>query len=548
MRDPRAMRSTPDHRPTWSDEELPDFDHADDEGGGGRSAPDLPALDPLRSRLASVAAFLALLHLVFAVAKLAIPASGPAASSDAPIWSLLLRSAVAGTTFAILRSRAPLSRRQVRLLEAILFGFEVLVLVTAQYLSAVDLIDRRDLVDAVAIQKNGVLRAILLMICQGVILPRSPARAARGATTIAAALILCHGLVLHHADTLHLDRDDLANHQIVMANALFLIMGAALTTLAARLIGGRRGADGDAARIGPYRLLRRLDGGGTGDVYLAEHEVLERPCAVKLLRRGGRDSADRFEREMRAAAALSHPNLVAIYDGGRTAEGAPFLAMEYLPGLSVATLVRDAGPLPAARAIHVGRQVAAALAELERAGFVHRDVSPANVFVSSLAGAGDVVKLLDFGSVGGVAAGGEHDPAADGAIAGTPEYVAPEQAVAGAPVDARADLYALGALLHFMVTGAPPFPRASAADALRAHVESPLPPLADHGVAVPADVEAVIRRCLAKRPAERHADARALGEALAACSVAADWDASRAEAWWRARGTAPGGRSPPAPG
>jgi serine/threonine-protein kinase len=507
-----------------------------------------PTMSRHRSRVAAVAAFLALFHLVFVVAKLVGPASGPAASSDTPIWSLAARSAVAALTFALLRSPLPLSRRQVRFAEGVLFGFEMLVLLTAQYLSTVDLIDRRDLVDAVAVQKNGVIRALFLMICYGVLIPRTPAEAARGAMTIAAALILCHGMVLHHADTLHLVRDDLANHQIVMANALFLIMGGAIATLAAWLLQGRRDRDDGPGRIGPYRLLRKLAAGGTGDVYLAEHEVLERPCALKLLRHGGIETADRFEREMHAAASLSHPNLIAIFDGGQTADGTPFFAMEYLPGLSVADLVGDGGPLPAARAFYLGRQVCAALAELDRAGFIHRDISPANVFVSCLTGAGDVAKLLDFGSVGGPAAVADQAPTADEGIAGTPEYVAPEQAVAGAPIDGRADLYALGALLHFMVTGAPPFPRATAADALRAHLEASLPPRVELLADLPADVEAIIRRCLAKRPGDRYADARALAAALAACAAAADWDAPRAEAWWRARSASPALPSPEAPG
>lgn len=517
-------------------ESPPDDDVVVDLGAG----PDElgPTMNRHRSRLAVVAAFLALFHLVFVVAKLFGPTSGPAASSDAPIWSLVLRSAVAALTFALLRSRLPLSRHQVRFAEGVLFGFEMLVLLTAQYLSTVDLIDRRDLVDAVAVQKNGVIRALFLMICYGVVIPRTPAEAARGTMTIAAALILCHGMVLHHADTLHLVRDDLANHQIVMANALFLIMGGAIATLAAWLLRGRRDSDDGPGRIGPYRLLRKLAAGGTGDVYLAEHDVLERPCALKLLRHEGTETADRFEREMRAAASLSHPNLIAIFDGGHTADGTPFFTMEYFPGLSVADLVRDGGPLPAARAVYLGRQVCAALAELDRAGFIHRDLSPANVFVSCLTGAGDVAKLLDFGSVGGPAAAADRAPAADGGIAGTPEYVAPEQAVAGAPIDGRADLYALGALLHFMVTGAPPFPRATAADALRAHIEAPLPSLSDRGADVPADVEAVIRRCLAKRPLDRYPDAHAVATALATCACAGGWDASRAEAWWRSQSAA----------
>jgi len=540
---PPSRNDAPDHGSAGGVDEVFDLGAAPDVPGGPRSVPEIPGIDPLRSRLAAVATFLALFHVVFAAAKLLTPPGGPAASTDAPIWSLLLRAAVAALAFALLRSQWPLSRRQVRWVEGCLFGFEVVILLMAQYLSAVDLIDRRDLVDAVAVQKNGVMRAILLMVCWGVIIPRAPARAARGALTIAAGLILCHGLVLHHADTLHLDRDDLANHQIVMANALFLIMGAALVTLAARLLRGRHGEGEDGpGTIGPYRVLRRLDAGGAGAVYLAEHTILKRPCALKLLEQRGGEADGRFEREMQAAAALSHPNIIAILDGGRTDDGTPYCAMEYLPGLSIAELVAGSGPMPAPRAVYLARQVCGALAAIHRQGFIHRDLNPANVFVSCLVGAGDMAKVLDFGSVGGPAIDPLHDPGADGAIAGTPEYVAPEQAAAGAPIDGRADLYGLGALLHVMLTGAPPFVKSTAAEVLRAHLSEPLPPLGSRGADVPADVEAVVRRCLAKRPDERYPDARAVDAALAACACAGHWSEPRAEAWWRDHRSTPSPR------
>ena len=215
----------------------------------------------LRWRLAAVAGFLSLFHLAFAAAKMTAPVSGTASSSDAPTWSLLLRAVAAGLACALLLSPLRLSRRHVRFVEGWLFGFEMLILLAAQYLSAVDLIDRRILVDAVAVQKNGVIRTLVLMICCGVFVPRSPAATARVVVTMAAAMILCHGFVLHHADTANLDMDDVANHQIVMANALFLIMGVALATLAAWASQGRAADQDGADRVGSYRLLGKLGEG-----------------------------------------------------------------------------------------------------------------------------------------------------------------------------------------------------------------------------------------------------------------------------------------------
>lgn len=500
--------------------------------GRGDASKDGISTDDLRFRLAAVAGFLSLFHLAFALVKVTAPAVGTASSSDAPAWSLFLRAFVAGLTCVLLLSTVRLSRRHVRLVEGGLFGFEMLILLASQYLSAVDLIDRRDLVDAVAVQKNGVIRTLVLMVCSGVFLPRAPAVTARVVVTMAAALILCHGLVLHHADTADVDMDDVANHQIVMANALFLVMGVALATLAAWLL-RRQTADRDGAEhIGPYRLLGALDEGGMGSVFLAEHVLLGRRCALKIARSDDEGAAARFEREVRAAAMLSHPNTVAIFDSGRTVDGIPYCAMEYLPGRCAADLVHETGPMPAARAVYLARQVCGALAEAHRIGLVHRDLSPSNVFVSVLGGRCDVAKILDFGVVGGAAAVAESDPAADGMVAGTPEYVAPEQAVVGGSSDGRTDIYGLGALLYFLVTGTPPFRGASSADVLRAHVSEPVEPPRDRVPGVPADLEAVILRCLAKRPEDRFADARAVAEALAACTCAGEWNEAHAEAWW----------------
>ena len=505
------------------------------------------ATSTLRSRLAGVAGFLALFHLVFAVVKMTGPDSAGVSASDAPTWTLLLRAGVAGLVFALLQSPLRLQRGHLRVVEVCLFGFEMLIMLAAQYLSVVDLIDRGDLIDAVAVQKNGVIRTLVLMLCYGIFIPRAPASTARIVVTMAAALILCHGVVLHHADTASIDMDDLANHQIVMTNALFLIMGVALSTLAAWVLRGHEdGADGDRdsgpgghGRVGPYRLLRSLGDRGVGHVYLAEHDELKRPCAIKLVRPGDSVATARFDREVQAAARLLHPNTVSVFDFGRTGDGTAYLAMEFLPGLCVADIVGRSGPMPAGRAVFLGRQICGAIAEAHRQGFVHRDLSPANVFVSVLGGRCDVAKVLDFGVVGGVAALPDHDPAASGMVAGTPEYVSPEQAIADRSVDGRSDIYGLGAMLYFMVTGRPPFQRETPTDVLRAHVSEPVIPPRELRADVPADLEAVILRCLAKRPEDRYADARAVADALAACGCATEWNEELAESWWLAKASAP---------
>lgn len=288
----------------------------------------------------------------------------------------------------------------------------------------------------------------------------------------------------------------------------------------------------EAGQVGPYTLGRRLGRGGMGDVFLAEHRLLKRPCAVKFVRpelAADASAAARFEHEVRAVTALSHPNTVRVYDYGRADDGSFYAVMEYLPGPTLDRLVRAAGPLPPGRAVYLVRQVCGALAEAHAAGLVHRDLKPSNVIVTTLGGQPDVAKLLDFGLV--------HDTRSDagltatGAVLGTPAYMCPEQA-GGDPVDARGDLYSLGAVLFFAVAGRPPFEGAAVGRLIAAHLTEPAPHLTEVRKDAPQDLAAVVARCLAKSPADRYQSAAELDAALAACGCAADWSAGRAVEWW----------------
>src|SRR5262245_60391171 len=225
-------------------------------------------------------------------------------------------------------------------------------------------------------------------------------------------------------------------------------------------------------RLGQYQLKQCIGSGGMGDVYLAEHVLLRRPCAIKLIRSeraGDPTNLARFEREVQATATLTHPNTVEIFDYGHAADGTFYYAMEYLPGISLDELVRRHGPLPAARVIHLLRQVCGALQEAHTAGLIHRDIKPGNVLVCQRGGRHDVAKLLDFGlvQVHGLNPDGQQ-LTQEGAIAGTPAYMSPEQAAAKADLDGRSDLYSLGAVAYFLLTGQPPFVRDSAVQTLSA--------------------------------------------------------------------------------
>jgi serine/threonine-protein kinase len=289
-----------------------------------------------------------------------------------------------------------------------------------------------------------------------------------------------------------------------------------------------------ARRLGQYQLKQRLGGGGMGDVYLAEHILLKRPCAIKLIRperAGNPTNLVRFEREVQATATLTHPNTVEILDYGHAADGTFYYVMEYLPGLSLEQLVGRHGPLPPERAIHLLRQVCGALQEAHALGLIHRDIKPANVLVCERGGRRDVAKLVDFGLATVPGPGQGQKLTQEGAIAGTPAYMSPEQAAGKSDLDSRSDIYSLGAVAYFLLTGQPPFVRETAMQTLAAHIyESPI--ALDGQADVPADLQAVVLRCLEKDPERRFPNTDELGQALTQCSCAGSWTRARADAWW----------------
>ncbi len=244
----------------------------------------------------------------------------------------------------------------------------------------------------------------------------------------------------------------------------------------------------------------------------------------------------RFEREVQSAARLAHPNTIEIFDYGLTGDGTFYYVMEYLQGQSLGDLVRIHGPLPAGRVIYLMRQVCAGLAEAHGLGLVHRDLKPANVFVAVRGGESDVSKVLDFGLVKLTRDSSAVNLTSDLTVSGTPMFMAPEQTVGDRSLDARADIYALGAVMYHALTGQPPFVGENAFAVMMAHSRDPVVPPSQLNPNVPADLEQVVLRCLAKKPEDRYPSAKALGQALAECAAASEWGANRAEAWWAAEG------------
>jgi serine/threonine-protein kinase len=294
-----------------------------------------------------------------------------------------------------------------------------------------------------------------------------------------------------------------------------------------------------ARKLGQYQLKRKLGQGGMGEVHLGEHTLLKRLCAIKLIRpeqAGDPKTLSRFEREVQAMATLTHWNTVEVYDYGRTEDGTFYYVMEYLPGLSLQELIEQHGPLPAGRAIHFLRQICAALKEAHSVGLIHRDIKPSNLIACERGGVFDVAKLLDFGLVHdicGIASDGQQQLTMVGAILGSPNYLSPEQASGRSDVDARTDIYSVGALAYFLVTGQTPFVRDTAMELLAAHMkDEPISPR-QLRPEIAQDLEEVILMCLRKNPDERFPDAESLDMALATCDAVGDWDAERAADWWR---------------
>jgi tRNA A-37 threonylcarbamoyl transferase component Bud32 len=291
---------------------------------------------------------------------------------------------------------------------------------------------------------------------------------------------------------------------------------------------------GRLQRLGAYTLERQISEGGMATIYLARHALLKRPTAIKVLKAtvANDEFIHRFEREVQLASQLLHPNTVEVYDFGRTREGQPYYVMEYLDGVTLAELIAHSGPIPPGRAIHVLRQVAAALREAHKRGMIHRDVKPENVMLCRR-GEDDVVKLLDFGLVKNLERVETRDITKQIKILGTPRYMAPERIVNPADVDARSDIYALGAVGYFLVTGKPIFDGNDNLDISNQVLHAPAPRAAAAGVpGIPDGLDALLAACLEKDRARRPQNADAVIEALDRISTRLAWTQVDAAAWW----------------
>jgi serine/threonine-protein kinase len=493
----------------------------------------------LHSRLRAVTVLLMAasgLVLLWALAQ-----SGDSTRSFALYRNLaLLRLALLGGLLAILYYRPNWEQPTLRTVEYALFGVLTLIWLYGRYSTIVTDVQAGDITRLLVEGRESMIGLFLLMVVYGLFIPNRWQDTARVVLTMALAPVL----VVVVFRTLHPDLAANAREMLspgdVSTNLLIVIVGALLAIYGAAVLNTLRAELHTARKYGQYQLGHRLGAGGMGEVYLARHALLKRDCALKLIRPDVNQdprALARFEREVHATAGLTHPHTIGIYDYGRTDDATFYYVMEYLPGMSLAELIAKHGPLPAGRVIFLLRQVCEALAEAHAAGMIHRDLKPGNLFVSERGGTCDFVKVLDFGLVKLARDDGAAQLTRDQVISGTPLYMAPEQAVGEGGLDARCDLYALGAIAYHMLCGRPPFEADSPVAILIRHASQQVAPPSSHGVEVPQDLEQVVLRCLQKKPEDRFENAIALEQALAACNAAGEWDRHKAAAWWQSNCT-----------
>ncbi|HTQ39938.1 MAG TPA: protein kinase [Pirellulales bacterium] len=296
----------------------------------------------------------------------------------------------------------------------------------------------------------------------------------------------------------------------------------------------------EAKQLGQYRLKRLLGAGGMGEVHLAEHQLMKRPVAIKLIKPSNAadpTSLARFHREVQATAKLTHLNTIEIFDYGHTDDGTFYYVMEYLPGKSLADLVEQHGPMAPARVVWLLEQICGALAEAHGLGLMHRDIKPGNIFAAERGGVYDVAKLLDFGLAKPLMTGhGDVTLTQQGSITGSPLFMAPEQAAGDGEPDARSDIYALGAVAYYLLTGHPPFEGDNAVKVLLAHANKNVTPPSKLQPGIQSELEQIVLRCLQKKPADRFPDVATLGAELAATPLHGRWTAADAQAWWQTNG------------
>ncbi len=489
----------------------------------------------LRRRLRTVALLLLIGFGAFLAWGLVMSTFDPKwRNFGALFWGHVAVTALMGMFAWKLCGHCDLSLRSLRIVELLVFGVPAAFFVLMSY--------KQLIVGATAAHPHVpsiITGWMLLIFCYATFVPNTWRRAAGFIIALAATPIAVNLFTYWRFEPFAALVNGVDFRGDLMQQALKIAIAAMAGIVGVDTINSLRREAFAAKQFGQYRLKKLLGSGGMGEVYLAEHQMMKRPCAVKVIRpekAGDPQVLARFEREVRATAKLSHWNSIDIYDYGRTDDGTFYYVMEFLPGHNLGELVERGGALPPARLVYLMRQVCDALAEAHLHGLVHRDLKPANIFCAYRGGVFDVAKVLDFGLAKPLSDATDAALTQEGSITGSPLFMSPEQATSSDSVDGRSDVYSLGAVMYFLATGRAPFQYDSPLKVMIAHAsEDPEPPRLLNAQ-VPQELEEVILRSLEKRPGDRFQTVADLRHALDGVSLDDHWSADLAAEWWEHNG------------
>lgn len=482
----------------------------------------------LRARLALLAKFLCTFTLlsigiVGVAGALVPPLRHPAWPFDAYTLFAAVISLIFGLTWALTRSRIP----------GVLLVLDVLTATVTAVVIGMTMV-----IDPEGDPSWKVFGVTLVLSARAAMLPSTTSRTFWLGIVSAAAAVGCSYLALAH---LRSKPDPNAALAAATTGAIFLLLSTLVQSATSKVIYGLRKEVHTAEQLGQYTLVAKLGEGGMGAVYRARHALLRRPTAVKLLlpNRTREHDVERFEREVQKTASLTHPNTVTVYDYGCTHDGIFYYAMEYLDGASLHQVVEVSGAQPAERVAWILRQVAGALVEAHQVGLIHRDIKPANIILCEQGCTLDVAKVVDFGLVKDISPVSRSDLTHRKSLTGTPLFLAPEALTDPDELDGRSDLYALGAVGYYLLTGELVFDGKTIVEVCGHHLHTqPEPPSARLGRELPGGLEALLLACLEKDPNRRPQSAGELVSRLDATGLVEQWTQTRARQWWVLHGPA----------
>ena len=439
--------------------------------------------------------------------------------------------AILVSCFISLRIGHSHSLTRLRCTELIIFGSVLLQISTVMATMMIDFAVQDDAASAIAVKYFFEGGWCLLLLIYGIFIPNQLRRAAVIMLPVSLMpFAIVWGLTWYSPIVANCLQADNLPRPIPIS-----IVAAFVGIYGSHVINTTRKAAFQARQLGQYRLIEQIGKGGMGEVHKAEHVLLKRPCAIKLIKAKCETDAaaiKHFEREVKSTAKLTHFNTIEIYDYGYTEHGTFYYVMEFLPGMNLEELVDQFGALRSERTIHFLKQVCGALDEAHRIGLIHRDIKPANIFASQRGGIYDVAKLLDFGLVKEQQTEVDTTSGHKNSFSGTPLYMSPEQASSYDQVDARADIYSLGCVAYYLLTGAPPFTETKLFEIIAAHAHKTVVPPSQINPAISSDLESVVLKCLNKKPIDRYQDIPSLLDALMDCECADQWSDKRAAHWW----------------